>query len=204
MIRPYDTGDVASLSRVCLLTGDSGGDATGKYQDDSVLADIFLLPYLTIEPEHAHVLELDGRAVGYIVGAPDSVAFAERYRREWMPLFARRHPLVEPVVTATDALVRLGHSTEHLIGPDHGRFPAHLHIDMLPEAQGRGWGRRLVAVLLAQLAMEGVPGVQLGVGARNTGAQKFYRRLGFAPVPSAKDGGLRFGIATDRPFAQLG
>lgn len=196
MIRPYAPGDVASLSRVCLLTGDSGGDATGKYADDGLLADIFLLPYLQLEPEHAHVLDIGGRAVGYIVATPDSVVFAERYRREWLPRFAAAHPLVDPPTTPTESLALVGHSASHLIGPDHELFPAHLHIDLLPVAQGQGWGRRLMATLLRQLADAGVPGVQLGVGERNTGAQAFYRRLGFAPLPSTPHDGLRLGIRT--------
>jgi ribosomal protein S18 acetylase RimI-like enzyme len=202
VIRPYDPDDVASLSRVCLLTGDSGGDATGKYADDDLLADIFLLPYLALEPSLAHVLELDGRTVGYIVGASDSVAFAEAYRSEWVPRFAARHPLVDPPSTDTEVLAQLGHTTEHLIGPDHALFPAHLHIDLLPEAQGQGWGKQLMRTLLLQLAGEGVPGVQLGVGERNVGAQAFYRRLGFTPLPSTPDDGLRLGIRTDAPLAQ--
>jgi ribosomal protein S18 acetylase RimI-like enzyme len=202
VIRPFSPDDVASLSRVCLLTGDSGGDATGKYEDDTLLADIFLLPYLRLEPDYAHVLELGGRAVGYLVATPDSAAFAERYEREWLPGFAAAHPLVEPAVTPTQVLVRLGHSTAHLVGPDHALYPAHLHIDLLPEGQGAGWGRRLIGTLLRQLRDAGVPGVQLGVGERNTGAQAFYRRLGFAPLPSAPDDGLRLGIRTDALLAE--
>lgn len=202
MIRPYAPGDEASLSRVCLLTGDSGGDAIGKYADDSLLADIFLLPYLALEPSSAHVLELGGNAVGYIVAAADSVAFADAYRRDWLPGFAAKHPLVDPPTTDTEALVQLGHTTEHLVGPDHTQFPAHLHIDLLPEAQGQGWGKQLMRTLLLQLAAAGVPGVQLGVGERNTGAQAFYRRLGFAPLPSEPDNPLRLGISTNGGFGQ--
>jgi ribosomal protein S18 acetylase RimI-like enzyme len=131
------------------------------------------------------------------VGTADSVAFAERYRREWLPGFAARHPLVDPPTTPTENLVRVGHSPSHLIGPDHALFPAHLHIDLLPETQGQGWGRMLVRTLLDRLRAAGVPGVQLGVGELNVGAQAFYRRLGFAPLPSDPLDGTRLGIRTD-------
>jgi ribosomal protein S18 acetylase RimI-like enzyme len=143
------------------------------------------------------VIEIDGRPAGYIVATADSVAFVRRYRRDWLPAFAARHPLVDPPTTATETLVRIGHTPEHLAGPDHALFPAHLHIDLLPEAQRHGWGRVLMRSLISELRDAGVPGVQLGVGERNTRAQAFYRHLGFTPLPSAPLNRLRLGIRTD-------
>jgi ribosomal protein S18 acetylase RimI-like enzyme len=61
-----------------------------------------------------------------------------------------------------------------------GEYPAHLHIDLLPEAQGKGWGRALIDALLAALRNRKVPGLHLGVGGANTGAIAFYKKLGFA------------------------
>ena len=54
-----------------------------------------------------------------------------------------------------------------------------LHIDLLPQAQGRGLGRQLIERFLAALRAGGVPSVHLGVGERNAGAIAFYERLGF-------------------------
>jgi ribosomal protein S18 acetylase RimI-like enzyme len=71
-------------------------------------------------------------------------------------------------------------------------YPAHLHIDLLPELQGRGIGRRLIDTVLDRLREASVPGVQLGVDPRNTSAQAFYTRLGFAPLP-APPGAFSYG-----------
>ncbi|MBO1740947.1 GNAT family N-acetyltransferase [Leifsonia sp. TF02-11] len=204
-LRPYAAGDDIALRDVCLRTGDAGGDATGLYPDDELLADIFLMPYLRFEPELASVLISDDRPVGYLVATADSVRFAERYRREWLPWFAERHPRPERSDglkpersdSALERVLELGHAPEHAIGPDQEAFPAHLHIDLLPAAQGRGWGRVLIRRLLGQLRAVGVPGVQLGVGERNRNAQAFYRRLGFHPLPSTPDDPYRLGMATD-------
>lgn len=38
-------------------------------------------------------------------------------------------------------------------------YPAHLHVDLLPRAQGHGVGQRLMAALFARLAAFGAPGV---------------------------------------------
>jgi len=59
-----------------------------------------------------------------------------------------------------------------------GEFPGHLHIDLLPEAQGGGWGRKLMAAFEARLKELGCPAYHLGVGKRNEGAVMFYRRYG--------------------------
>ena len=63
-------------------------------------------------------------------------------------------------------------------------YPAHLHIDLLPEAQGAGWGRALMEGLQDALRAGGSPGVHLGVSARNQRALGFYRHLGYEELAS--------------------
>jgi GNAT superfamily N-acetyltransferase len=67
-----------------------------------------------------------------------------------------------------------------------GTYPAHLHIDLLPELQGQGFGRRLIETLDDALARAGVSGVHLEASAANTGAVAFYPRVGFTPLPSGE------------------
>lgn len=197
-IRAYRDDDHEALRRICLLTGDSGGDATGLFgDDDGLLPDIYLTPYVLFEPRFALVLVEGDRPIGYTVAAADSVAFADRYRHEWLPVFDQRHPQEAAPGSRLQHLLHVGRHPEEAIGPDQALFPAHLHIDLLPEAQGAGWGRALMGELLLALRAAGVPGVQLGVGDDNTGAQAFYRRLGFAPLPSTPDDPYRLGIGTD-------
>lgn len=59
-----------------------------------------------------------------------------------------------------------------------GRYPGHIHIDILPEGQGAGWGRRLMDAFSDRLRSLGCPGFHLGVGARNQAGVAFYRRYG--------------------------
>jgi len=59
------------------------------------------------------------------------------------------------------------------------RFPAHLHIDLLPVARGKGAGRRLITTWLDSLRARGVPGCHLGTFAENTGAIAFFETMGF-------------------------
>ena len=64
-------------------------------------------------------------------------------------------------------------------------YPSHLHIDLLPEAQGAGLGRVLIDTLGAALARNGSTGVYVGVAAVNTPALGFYRKVGFVDLLAA-------------------
>lgn len=183
-IRRFRTGDEAALAEVCLRTGDAGGDATGMLADDDLWAVLFVLPYVARHPEFAFVVESEGRVVGYIVGAPDTHAFESWFREQWWPRFAGRWPEPADVRTRQDGLIRYAYARGAEATPFADTHPAHLHIDLLPEAQGQGWGRRLIDTLLDALTDAGVPGVHLVASSANTGAVAFYRRLGFTELPA--------------------
>lgn len=70
------------------------------------------------------------------------------------------------------------------------RWPAHFHVDLLPEMQRQGWGRKMVETMLSALRGEGAKGVHLGMEAGNGGAEKFYKAMGFERFPGVLDGGV--------------
>lgn len=189
-IRPFRPGDEAALAEICLKTADAGADATGLLDDDDLWAQIFVLPYAARHPDFAFVVETDDeRVVGYVVGAPDSAAFEEWFASEWWPRFARRWPKPQgdplPVsASRQDGIVRYAYARHGGAQPFGDEYPAHLHIDLLPETQGQGLGRRLIETLENALRDAGVPGLHLVASAENTGAIAFYPRVGFEPLPS--------------------
>lgn len=184
-IRLFRPGDEPALADVCLRTADAGADATGLLADDGLWAEVFVLPYVARHPDLAFVVESDdGRVVGYAVAAPDTRAFEAWFRDEWWPRFAERWPHPGAVRSRQDDLVRYAYARAPGAEPYGDTYPAHLHIDLLPEAQGQGWGRGLIDTLLEALRAAGVTGVHLVATTRNTGALAFYDRLGFQRVPS--------------------
>ncbi|MBG6055426.1 ribosomal protein S18 acetylase RimI-like enzyme [Salinibacterium sp. CAN_S4] len=193
MIRAYRPDDLDALRQICVLTGDAGRDATGQWSDDGLLPDVFLEPYLVIEPSTAWVVEQDDRPVGYLVATLDTRDFVRRWRQEWSPVFAARHPRAAPD-PGERWLHVAGVEPEHLLNAHTDAFPAHLHIDLLPAAQGRGAGRALMRGLGRAAISAGVAGVHLGVGRSNTGALAFYDRLGFREL-STDDSTTWLGIA---------
>ena len=200
-IRPYRPADREQIARICLLTAAGGGDATGVYSDDTLMPEVFALPYVEYAPELAFVVADGDRVLGYVIGVADTAAFARWGKLAWGPGFAARHPSPgaptgrEPALTEAQ-LVEAGTSPDRMLIDELAEFPAHLHIDLLPELQGRGFGRRLIETLRAALAARGVSGVHLGMDAANTGAREFYDRLGFHELPSSRPDSPLLGIAT--------
>jgi ribosomal protein S18 acetylase RimI-like enzyme len=192
-IRPYHPSDLYALYRVCLLTGDSGKDASGLFRDPELLGHFYTAPYAVLEPDLCFVLTHNSVPSGYVLGTRDSAIFSERCESEWFPVLRQRYALPAPDDTTEDAgMIRHIHEGYHPI-PGLESYPAHLHIDLLPVAQRQGWGRQMMAAFLDRLRALEAPGVHLGVGKRNTGAIQFYQRVGFEKLREST-GGILFGM----------
>jgi ribosomal protein S18 acetylase RimI-like enzyme len=192
-IRPCHPSDLCALYRVCLRTGDSGRDASRIFRDRELLGHYYVAPYVILEPDLCFTLTQDGFPCGYMLGARDSAAFSARCEREWFPVLRARYPLPVPEDNSEDALMIRAIHRGYRPHPDLTAYPAHLHIDLLPAAQGQGWGRKLIETFLNRLRELSVPAVHLGVGDKNARAITFYERVGFHPI-HAYPGWIAYGM----------
>jgi len=191
-IRSAIPADMDALYEICLLTADSGVDATGLYGNPKLPGYVWAAPYGALEPTFAFLLTDGERRLGYCIGVPDTAAFEARLDREWWPKV--RAELVGFTPTAKYDEMVLGkintperHDADQLVD-----YPAHLHINLLPEVQSGGWGRRLIETELDALRKSGAKGVQLGVSPTNIRAQGFYKHVGFTDI--SKPGHVTFGM----------
>lgn len=182
-IRPYEARDLSALYAICLRTGAAGQDATSMVDDPTLFGELFAAPYAVLEPEHALVLADDGATVlGYALGALDTCEFEARCATEWWPIAQERHPLTTGGRRLDDLLLAMIHAPHPAADATVERYPSHVHIDLLPEAQGAGWGRRMMEALFARLAEDGSTGVHWGVSRANESALGFYRHLGATQI----------------------
>ena len=191
-IRQARPEDRAALFSICLLTADGGTDGSALYSDPDYPGLVWSVPYLAFAPEHAFVLE-DGDAVlGYVVGAADTRAFERRLDANWWPTLAEKYAGRE-AATKHDKNV-----LDRIRAPKHGnaslseRYPAHLHINLLPAAQSGGWGRRMIETELDSLRKAGVEAMHLGLSLTNDRAYGFYKHIGLSEI--GRDEAIWMGI----------
>ncbi len=193
-IRPARPEDQAGAYYVCMKTGNYGQDGEPFYREDpDALGRIFVGPYLAFEPELSLILEDDAGICGYALGAFDSRAFYARYEAEWRPRLRAQFPAPggDPRQwTRVQQVHHWYHHPDYFCPEPYAAYPSHLHIDLLPRAQGRGFGRRMLEEVMDKLRQRGSPGAHLGVSLLNTPALGFYQRLGFKEL-------IRVGIGAD-------
>ncbi|KAG9190144.1 hypothetical protein G6011_08232 [Alternaria panax] len=158
--------------------------------------------YVNVAPETCYVLDDGtGRVVGYCIGATDTTSFAQRWRDVFTPTIdpklVPRHKIQtgDPQMEGSDvkhfrkAVYEADCSMLHPWPQMLEQYPAHLHIDILPEYQGKGWGKVLIQTLLGTFKSKGAKGVHLDMVQSNTGARAFYNRIGFQICPQILDDG---------------
>ncbi|SFS19386.1 Acetyltransferase (GNAT) family protein [Agrococcus baldri] len=184
VIRPFAEQDREALLALFARAGEGapGGALWGHVPS---VRDIYLTDYLDREPGSVLVAELGGRLVGYLAGSLDTASFPNEEERLVQAI--RRHRLwLRPRFVVFALRGRLATITARLRGESADlaelidpRWPAHLHIDVAPEARGTGAADELMRGWLAHLDAAGVPGCFLQTVAENTRAVRFFERMGF-------------------------
>jgi GNAT superfamily N-acetyltransferase len=180
-VRPYEPRDRAGVRDVCFRTGYMGDPVEFEWADAESFADIWVGWYVDNEPESAWVAVDGGDVLGYLVGCRDTAAGPNL---AWIFV---RSVLTRGLLVRPGTAPYLWRSVADLIrdrrlppvAPDLERWPAHLHIDLLPQARGTGVGTRLMSTWLDKLRDAGVRGVHLGTLAENSGAVAFFEAMGF-------------------------
>ncbi|QNG20261.1 GNAT family N-acetyltransferase [Rhodococcus triatomae] len=163
--------------------GSPSGTLWGHTESEAA---VYLTPYMDLEPESLFVAVVDGELAGYLAGCTDSARFPSESER--MEAAIRRYRLVfrrRPAAFFARSIADMVWAKLRRI-PAAGEFqdarwPAHLHIDLVPEARGRGVGGALMRRWLDRLEALGVPGCHLQTLVENEGAVRFFESSGFVP-----------------------
>jgi ribosomal protein S18 acetylase RimI-like enzyme len=195
-IRPYRSADRDAVRDISFRTGFMGQSAAHVWRHTESWADVWTSYYTDCEPESLSVATIDGTVVGYLAGCLDTAAMRPT-SDELLTTAIRKHRLLFRRGTAgflvraiVDGLRDRESARGDFIDP---RWPAHLHIDLLPEARGIGLGAALMVRWLGQLREAGSPGCHLATLGENGRAVSFFERSGFrrhgqlTPVPGMRD-----------------
>ncbi|WP_034520229.1 GNAT family N-acetyltransferase [Actinomadura rifamycini] len=195
-IRTFTEDDRAELRELFARAGE-GAPTESLWGHADSEAEIYLAPYIDHESESLFLAVSEGRLVGYLTGCEDTSAFPGEdellmravrkhrllFRREPLAFFARS------MADMAGAAVRRRPTAKTF---DDSRWPAHLHINVAPEARGTGAADGLVNAWLDRLRATGSPGCHLQTLTENTRAVRFFRRMGFTEHgPSVLVPGIR-------------
>ena len=172
-IRNFNSKDTEYLKKICIETAKD--IFRGKKITERALVDVYCRYYIEQEPENCFVVvdERD-RAKGYIMCAQNydsyKKIFKENYLKTWNPV---------TLIMGNFALKSIRDYVKE--------YPSHLHIDLLPECQGQGYGSKLVESLIVHLREKKINGLMLHVSVDNDRAISFYKKCGFKVLYAEKD-----------------
>ncbi|MDR1639768.1 MAG: GNAT family N-acetyltransferase [Clostridiales bacterium] len=163
-IRQYRPSDAESVRSICIETLP---EIMAQNHMEKLALVAFCNYYIKHEPSCCFVAATEaGDVVGYILCAENAKLWSETYLKSISPL---------PDCDAKEFLETITETPLSL----SEEYPAHLHVDILPEFQRMGIGTRLVDALVQELGKRGVPGLMLCVNPSNEMGIRFYLKYGF-------------------------
>ncbi len=166
-IREVTQDDIERVKYICIQTADER--AKTDKETGEIIANIYSTYYVREEPETCFVLEDDDLVVGYIICSTNVKKFKENFRKIDLEEIKK----IKKTAAIENWFIPVPYMILKCI------YPAHLHINLLEDYQGKGYGTELMKALLFKLREKGVKGVMLLAAENNKGAIKFYKRHGF-------------------------
>jgi ribosomal protein S18 acetylase RimI-like enzyme len=194
IIRNCTKRDEAQILNVCYRTGFLGEDLENKniFNDIKLFGYLFCIYYLRYEIEHCFVAEETNtnKIVGYIIGTMNSK------KQKKLFLLKMGSAILFRVLTYTwwkypetfksiKIFIKNGDSNGHP-GTLYDEYPAHLHINTLPEYQHMGIGSRLIKKFETQVKENQIKGIHLETTNMNFKALPFYIKNGYNLIYESK------------------
>jgi GNAT superfamily N-acetyltransferase len=185
-IRGVEANDLDACHAVSLATGLAGRDASHLYRDRRMMGHIYIAPYVLLEPGLTLVAEDDAGVAGFVAGALDTAAWEDRLERDWWPSLRKQYADPSGVPSADWTADQRRAFMIHHPAPTPpavvARYPAHLHMNLLPRLQRRGIGSKLLEAWLDIACRRGASAFHIGVNRENRDAVQFWRARAFETV----------------------
>lgn len=172
-IRKMRNDEIADIEYICRMT--AGPECARNPVVGNLIAKMFSTYYARECYDTSFVLaDENDKPVGYLLCEPNYKRFNKLFRKIDVPqIFKLKKRSGMRAWTFPIPYNLLGK-----------KYPAHLHIDLLPEYQSKGYGAKMIEMLLDELKSRNVKGIMLMADVNNTGAVRFYTRLGFKTLLS--------------------
>ncbi len=185
IIRKAEASDKDAIEDICYRTGYMGEDLSGleQFNDRILFAALFCQYYILYEKQHCFVAvdTEKNKVVGYILGTPDTksqrrkVTFAMGWRIALRILSVTIWKYPESLKAVLHFIGGFEPSSDDFI---YTQYPAHLHINILPDYQKSGIGKKLITAFEHHIQSFS-KGVHLITSNKNSKAIPFYRKMGY-------------------------
>lgn len=166
-IRKYEEKDRKNLLKICIETSSL---PTESKKDLDFLNLMYNDYYAIVEPDNCFVAaDENDEAVGYILCAKNFDSYYKTFKSLYIPMIKKLGIKYYTMAMSEIAV--------HSIFKK--KYPAHLHIDILPVCQGKGTGTALMNELKDHLKENDVNSLMLSCGMGNKKAIKFYEKNDF-------------------------
>lgn len=185
-IRSFKKSDMQEILRICYRTGYMGESLVnrGRFDDIKLFGYLFCLYYPYYESENVFLaVDQDNMAVGYIMGTANSKRQEENFKRKMIWKITIRSFLYTSwkYTESFKALVFFIKNLNLKSQPKnlYNEYPAHLHMNVLPEYQHMGIGSKLINAFEKHIKEIGVKGIHLRTSNFNIKALPFYEKKGY-------------------------
>ena len=169
-IRKYLPSDKPRLQYICRQTADSAYQKSPRLLNGVTV--IYNDYFTENESDNIFVLADDcDTPVGYIICSSDYNKFMRLNRSVYMRRLIGTAPELVPVMLSY--LVCLRMIKKHSV---------HLHIDILPDFQRKGYGTQLIDALRSHLSSRGIDALSVCCVGRNSPGYKMYTKYGFTEI----------------------
>lgn len=176
------------ISEICYKTGYMGEDLSGRaiFDDKILFAYLFSDYYPLYESEHCFVAvekSSEKSVIGYIIGTNDSArqlrSFISRF--SWKIILRMVFYTFWRYPESFRAVCFMGINGLRYRNTSisYEEYPAHFHINILPEYQHAGVGSKLITEFEKHLTEIGAKGIHLTTSNMNYKAVPFYESRGF-------------------------
>ena len=179
-IRKVKAEDETALIDICYITGDP--KLKQIFPDKQLFGMFWCLYYVWFEPENCFVAvdSETNKVIGYILSTKDTEKQEKHFKSKMtQKIKARRKELHLQTFRSrvyTYFIINKIHTRKRRLL--YKNYPAHLHIDILPQYQRKGIGHRLMQTLEKHLESNNVIGYHLEVGVNNKLGISFYQKYG--------------------------
>lgn len=188
-IRAFQKSDIQGILEVCYRTGYMGESLVNSYifNDIKLFGYLFCLYYPHYEPNNVFLaVDKYNTVLGYIIGTDNSKNQEENFKRKmiWKIIIRSFFYTSWKHTESFKALMFFIKNLNLKAHPKdlYSKYPAHLHMNVLPEYQHMGIGSKLINVFENHIKKRGVQGIHLRTSNYNAKAIPFYKKNGYTII----------------------